>query len=48
MKNENENNFANNYMNDIKNRTAASDQKDSMNIENNTQIVPSSESLRKV
>ena len=48
MKNDNENNFANNYMNDIENRTAASDQKDSMNIENNTQIFPIQESLRKV
>ena len=48
MKSENENNFANNYMNDIENRTAASDQKDSMNIENNTQILPIQESLRKV
>ena len=48
MKSENENNFANNYMNDTENRTAASDQEDSMKLANTTQILPSQQSQRKV
>ena len=45
MKNENENNLANNY---IENRTAASDQEDSKKLANNTQILPNQQSQRKV
>ena len=48
MKNKNEHNFVNDYMNDVENRIAASEQKDSMHIANNTQILPSQQSQKKV